>query len=1516
MALLVVVTTVFGKVDYQVQAETTTSYTKVTSVEEITAGGEFVIIAKNSENCVALGTTIASKIDATDVTVSDDGMLTGDHLPVWTISSNDDGVKLSNGTQFLGYSSKTNFKAEEQAWKVTLGSNGFLFTSVNETTRAIAYSVGNKFGAYATGNLTNTLYVFEMLVYKVNTNGEGGESSADPGTTTCASVTSSLTPGTVEEGKVATLSCGTEGATIYYNTDGSDNYVEYTTPITITDRVTICAYAKKDGYNDSSKVTFTYTVRKEVKPLATGDKVVFYNDKAQMVMTTTPSGTKLAGVPATVTDQNTLQVVKTDTTADKVNSIAEFDVVLDAETGYYSFICGGKYLTTTATGNSISLAETASDYSLWQIYEAANGNYLLKSVHAAYNNNSQYMEYYNGFTVYGLSATGSEAAYVTSFYGMPTIVNAPSNPVITPETGVVEKNTTVTIDNSTENAVIYYTVDGSDPSKESNANRKEYTSNTELVVTDACTIKAVACKDGVYSDVVSAAYTIAVKEQLVKDGTYVIYNPAYKKALSATKTGYYNVGVEMTLNENNGFDKVETTELWTVKNNEDGTLTISNEDGVLSMAASNSSLANNAVNDKWAVEKQEDGSFYIKNIGRNTFLEWYSSKSNYSTYNTIKSGSEDLFKMKFVPALAGSGKVSFKEQLTTGTYVMVSKDGYAPTKLNGNWVEVAQPVIEHDIVTDAKGTFWTLTVTGKEVMLTDGSHQTIAPTGGANNGIKEGAYKWAWTFNETNGTFTLSGQGADTVTLCTNATSEHKIKAYKNATAAGSNYGTEFTLYKVELNTKEELPTEGSKIVLYNAAAQGVLAAQDDNVESPSVLGVSATVTDGKATVSNGGAVFEVKKNGDFYRFYNETYGYLCSKGTGNNAYYSSEACEEADWVIERLGGGFKLKSNAAKYVSSSGSTSAQYMEYFSGSYKTYSLYITNKDGTPADTSIYEFHFYPVANKTLTGGIVNEPSVVTDTLLDAYVGLDYKFSFKVDAPFGVKELNATLGGDALTMTEETGTYTVNIPSAKISGQKLTVNILGEDNKGVAIKGSVEITVKDEPVISNVAPKSGSETGDNKKPEISADIANAGENPTVTMTVNDQKVNAVYQNGRVSYTSASDMEDGRYNVTVTVKREDNKEASKTWAFTVGEANFQLYFGQLHSHTTFSDGSGSLASALDYVKNLPDSANVDFVAFTDHSNYFDSTSAVNPEAALYDMSLATADSQTKWKEYKDTVEAFNENQSDVVAVAGFEMTWSGGPGHMNTFNTPGVVSRNNATLNNKTKDAGMKAYYTLLSQAEGSDLVAQFNHPGATFGTFAVPSFWLRYTSALVMPSSARLLAKPLVKRSATCQSAALRMVAFSRSMRPMEPISLETEMCTSSPMTSRQRAAASSSWSLRTVENTPEMAMDLTPLAFMSRKKARAASRSKGASSLPSYSKPPPMTAQPTQICRMSSAQSTMGGMPRVAGAPSRRIPMGARFLRSTMALVHWVVPSMACLIWPRSTPDTARTVRRAARMPS
>lgn len=532
----------------------------------------------------------------------------------------------------------------------------------------------------------------------------------------------------------------------------------------------------------------------------------------------------------------------------------------------------------------------------------------------------------------------------------------------------------------------------------------------------------------------------------------------------------------------------------------------------------------------------------------------------------------------------------------------------------------------------------------------------------------------------------------------------------KNA-ATDPLFKQQFFVVEGEINPPETgMPEDGEKVVLYNHSAEGVLALQSD---SQTILNAPTTVENGLAVPGNGGVIFTVEKNGEYYRFHNDTFGYLCSNGTGNNAFYAAEATEDADWTLAVQGTGYTLESRTAKF----NGKYSQYLEYYAGDYKTYSMY------NVTDYDIYTFSFLEVAEGVnVVGGVVNNPTVTFGTLQDAVVDVAYSVSFTVDAPFGVKTIEATYGEKKATLSNENATYTFTIPAEDMVAGELTISVTGTDNKGTAFSGSVKVEVLDEPVITKVTPASGSETLDNKRPVISAEIVNAGENPAVTVTVDGKEVKAVYENGKVSYTPAADMEDGRVTVTVKVIRADGETAEKSWSFTVGKARFQLYFGQLHSHTTYSDGSGSLEEALNYVSKLPESANVDFVAFTDHSNYFDKSGSANPEAALYDVSQMTPDSKKLWDAYKGAIASFNESQSDVIAIGGFEMTWSGGPGHINTFNTAGIVSRNNTVLNNKTNDAGLKAYYDLLSNSALADSISQFNHPGSTFGTFADFSYW--------------------------------------------------------------------------------------------------------------------------------------------------------------------------------------------------
>ena len=82
---------------------------------------------------------------------------------------------------------------------------------------------------------------------------------------------------------------------------------------------------------------------------------------------------------------------------------------------------------------------------------------------------------------------------------------------------------------------------------------------------------------------------------------------------------------------------------------------------------------------------------------------------------------------------------------------------------------------------------------------------------------------------------------------------------------------------------------------------------------------------------------------------------------------------------------------------------------------------------------------------------------------------------------------------------------------------------------------------------------------------------------------------------------------------------------------------------------------------------------------------------------------------------------------------------------------------------------------------------------------------------------------------------------------------------------------------------------------------RTAATSSGAISRPSKWCPPPITrASARAASRRSAGQSASGGTAVVAGAPMRSTPTRRRPRRSTMALVHWVVPSIACWTAARS----------------
>ena len=1072
----------------------------------------------------------------------------------------------------------------------------------------------------------------------------------------------------------------------------------------------------------AEETTQTATLVTDASTLKVGDEIVIAAKGADYALGTNQKTNNRAAAAVTK-DGNKLKLGTT---------VQKLTLEKGKKDNTFAFATGSGYLYAASSDkNHLKTEKVLSENGSWSVAIADGAATVI-----AQGSNTRNIMRYNpntgkGDPLFACYKSGQQDIAIYKLETVPAPSNKVATPTATPAAGKVDKGTKVTFSCETEGAKILIATDG-----------KTFTEGTEATVNEDVTFTVKATKEGMDdSDTVTFAYTVKAEEpvqSLFKDGEQiVIYNPANMKALSTEYTGFYNKGTDVTLT-NGTLTGYTEADVWTVGVNADGTYTFSTSEGKkLSMAEKYTSTPLDDVNTAWKVSAAATtGCYYIQNAVRGNYLEWYAEKSNWSSYGRISD--ETLFAQAFY---------------------RVRKSGIVTSLSEGDTVVVFNPANGKALSTEYSGFY----NKGTDVTLADGKLSGYTKADIWTVGVNaDGTY----TFSTSEGKKLSMGASygstpLDDVNTAWNVTAAKTENCFYIQNAARGNYlewyaeknnwssysrisdealfAQQFYLVVDDGGSDEpsgDLPKPGDKFVIYNQNAQAVLAAEND---SKSIEKAAATVADGKATPANGAVVFTVEQNGEYLRFKSDAYGYLCANGTGNNAFYSKDFSEEgvstedADWLVRTCSGGvggYELESRTAKF-----SGHSQWLEYFSDSFKVYSMYSKTGD---LDYTIYSFFFYPVAEGVnVDGGLVVQPTITfPETMLPAYVGSDYEFELEIDTiyeidnpwiEYSVKKADGTyipgisqLQGN--TDVEVPGDFTTgkgsvhitvydsDIAEAAKAGSTMTLTFAFKDVKGNEARASYTVDILDEAVISNVKPAQGAQTGAEKRPEISAEISNAGENASVTMTVNGTEVKTTYADGKVT-------------VTVTVKRADEKETSKTWSFTIGEATFQRYFGQLHSHTQYSDGAGSLESALAYIKALPDSANVDFVAFTDHSNYFDKSGAANPEGALYDMSQATEYSQETWKAYKDAVAAFNtENAGSMVAIAGFEMTWSGGPGHINTFNTPGIVSRNTTTLNNKTKDAGLQAYYKLLSQTEGVDSISQFNHPGTTFGNFIDFGYW--------------------------------------------------------------------------------------------------------------------------------------------------------------------------------------------------
>ena len=332
-----------------------------------------------------------------------------------------------------------------------------------------------------------------------------------------------ITPasGTVDAGATVTISCATEGAVIYYTTDGSTpnaSSAKYTGSITVNDDVTIKAIAVKRAWVNSAVATATLTAKKPTVKVATPVISPAGGEVEEGTTVTISCATSGATIYYT-TDGNepttSSAVYSGAITVNKAMTIKAFaakDGYTDSEvvSATFTIKASVKKVATPVFSLPSGVYEAGAELSVTCATEGAKIYLALDPTWPAeewVEYSGEILEIGEDVTIYAVAKLeGWEDSDIASAEYV--VILPVATPAFSPAGGEVEEGTEVTITCATDGATIYYTTDGTEPTTESAV----YTG--VITVIEAMTIKAMAAKEGYYTNsaVAVASFTIKAVE--------------------------------------------------------------------------------------------------------------------------------------------------------------------------------------------------------------------------------------------------------------------------------------------------------------------------------------------------------------------------------------------------------------------------------------------------------------------------------------------------------------------------------------------------------------------------------------------------------------------------------------------------------------------------------------------------------------------------------------------------------------------------------------------------------------------------------------------------------------------------------------------------------------------------------------------------------------------------------------------------------------------------------------------
>ena len=235
-------------------------YNKVVDESQLIAGKNYILV--NEKNAKFMGQIdgYGNAESGPTITEGSVDISSNKNITELTLSGDENGWSFYNGEGYISWPTGNALSVDDEIddyskWTVsyfesdTKGS-GFILTNVYDANRVLQYNNASpRFACYTGSQLSAVLYV---------------QDGVDPVIVpTVATPTFNPAGGTYTEVQNVEILCATDGATIYYTTDGtepSNTSTPYSSAITIDKTTTIKAIAVKDGMENSAIAEATYTI--------------------------------------------------------------------------------------------------------------------------------------------------------------------------------------------------------------------------------------------------------------------------------------------------------------------------------------------------------------------------------------------------------------------------------------------------------------------------------------------------------------------------------------------------------------------------------------------------------------------------------------------------------------------------------------------------------------------------------------------------------------------------------------------------------------------------------------------------------------------------------------------------------------------------------------------------------------------------------------------------------------------------------------------------------------------------------------------------------------------------------------------------------------------------------------------------------------------------------------------------------------------------------------------------------